>query len=82
MNERKQIYRLLIVDSEDQVLEVPVGGKLEQDFVEAITQEIVKQGVGIFRTENQVKKAILQGVASTFRAMKMRTSYMKHRVPN
>lgn len=83
------MFKLQIVSAEDDrepadVVQMPGGGPLEVDFVDAATaaavrhqahpldqlafkqsleEAIVRQGVGVFRTEAQVRRAIQQGLS-------------------
>ena len=67
-------FLLQIVDAETGVLvRFPGGGYFERQFIEACTDAIVQQGVGLFRTEARVKQAIAEGIAATIRDLKQDT---------
>lgn len=51
-------------------VELIPGGHGERDFIAACTAAIVAKGVGVFRTEAQVKAAILGGIHDAFLAVK------------
>lgn len=46
------------------------GGQGERDLVAAATKAIVAKGVGMFRTEAQVKAAIEEGLQDVLRDLK------------
>jgi glycerol-3-phosphate responsive antiterminator len=69
----KQVFRLQITDLNGEVIELKPGGKLEIDFIEACTNEITAHGVGVFKTEAQVRAAIKAGISNVIRTLKHRT---------
>lgn len=46
------------------------GGQIELDLIDACTRAIVAKGVGVFRTEAQVKTAIQVGMAEAIFGLK------------
>lgn len=67
------LFWLQIVDAQGKVVTLPGGGKLERDLIEACTERIVTKGVGLFRTEAQVRQAIREGIADAMRDLKLET---------
>lgn len=66
-------YRLQIVDEEDQiVMSGPPGAKgpFEVDLIARCTEAIAARGVGLLKTEAQVRAAIREGMEQVFRAYK------------
>jgi hypothetical protein len=64
-------FRIVIRDTEtgDDAVLVP-GSTGERDLIRAVTDATVRQGVGMFRTEAQVKKAIDTAVREVLLDMK------------
>ena len=64
-------FRIVIEDTEtgEQARLVP-GSTGERDMIRAITDAAVRKGVGVFRTEAQVKKAIDTAIRETLYEMK------------
>ncbi len=46
------------------------GGSAEKNLVEQAVNAIVKKGVGVFKTEAQVRKAIQEGLTEAIRSAK------------
>jgi hypothetical protein len=67
------LFLLQIVKPDGTVVQMPGGGPLERDLVRACTDAIVAKGVGLFKTEAQVKAAIEAGIAETIRDLKFDT---------
>ena len=68
------LFWLQIVDGSGVVAKLPGGGTLERDLVQSFTDAIVKKGVGVFRTEAQVRAAIEAGITEVLREMKHQTT--------
>lgn len=49
------------------------GGQLERDLVQAITTEIMSRGVGFFKTEAMVRKAVEEGIEKVLYDLKRAT---------
>ena len=64
---------LQIIHDDGRVLQLKAGGPLEADLVAACTAAIVAKGVGILRTEAQVKRAIAAGIREAIQALKSET---------
>lgn len=69
----KVIFLLQIVDGHGVVVRLPGGTKLEQDLVGAFTEAIASRGVGYFKSEATVKRAIREGITETIRLLKAET---------
>lgn len=70
-------FLLQIVDAQRRhVVTLPAGGDLERDLIQACTDAIVAKGVGVFRTEAQVRTAIDAGITEALRDLKMQTIYV------
>jgi hypothetical protein len=69
-------FWLQVADREGVVWNTPFGSPMERDLIEACTAAIVAKGVGVFRTEAQVKRAIAQGITETVQALKRETVYV------
>jgi hypothetical protein len=64
-------FRISIVDTKTgQTASLVPGSTGERDFVASITEKVVRKGVGIFRTEAQVKAAIDAGVKEAIKELK------------
>lgn len=46
------------------------GGHAERDLIASVTDAVIGRGVGLFRTEAQVRAAIAQGFDEVLHAMK------------
>lgn len=68
------VYRLQIADLNGNVVVIPAGGRLERDFIHACTDAIVAQGVGLLKTEAQVRLAIERGITTVIRDLKWETT--------
>lgn len=73
-----QIFLLQIVHAEepyDVVRRGPggVGGALEVDLRESITRAVLKRGVGVFKTEAVVAKALDEGITEAIMDLKQKT---------
>ena len=71
------LYLLQIVDASapHAVVRIPAGGPLERDLVQICTEAIVSQGVGIFRTEAHVRKAIHAGITEAIADLKRESRF-------
>lgn len=56
-----------------EVVRLPGGGPLERDLIQACTEAIVQRGVGLLKTERQVKAAIAAGITEAIRDLKWDT---------
>jgi hypothetical protein len=64
-------YRLQIVREDGELVKFRPGTRGEEgDFVAAATARIVAKGVGLGRTEAQVKRAIAEGFSEVFAELK------------
>lgn len=71
---RNPLFRLQIVDANDQVVVSPfAAGRLEIDLIDACVRNVVARGVGMFRTEAQVEKAIREGITDVIQTLKDET---------
>ena len=71
------VFKLAILYANDSRPAIfPGGGPLERDLIAACTEAIVKRGVGVFRTEAQVKAAILAGITEVVMDLKNDTRYV------
>lgn len=70
-------FLLQIVDTtRGTVLKLPAGGQIERDLITACTDRIVRKGVGIWKTERQVRAAIADGITETIQDLKQETLYV------
>ena len=71
------IFKLAIVWADGHTPAIfPGGGPLERDLITACTEAIVKRGVGLFKTEAAVKRAILEGMTEVIVDLKNDTRYV------
>lgn len=63
-------FWLQVVDREGVVVKTPFGAPMERDLIRACTEAIVAKGVGVLKTEAQVKRAIEAGITETVRSLK------------
>jgi hypothetical protein len=64
-------FRICITDTQTGERAVLVPGSTgERDLVKSVTDSIVRKGVGLFRTESQVKAAIEAGLKEVFLELK------------
>ena len=56
-----------------EVVRFPGGSALERDFVLACTDAICQRGVGVLKSEAQVRQAIAAGIGDTITALKKDT---------
>jgi hypothetical protein len=66
-------FWLQVADRDGVVWKTPFGAPMERDLIQAMTAAIVAKGVGVFRTEAQVRRAIEQGMTETVQALKRET---------
>ena len=71
----KPLFLLQIVraDPPHEVVRFPGGGPLERNLIHACTEAIVARGVGLLKTERQVKAAITAGITDAIRELKWDT---------
>lgn len=68
------LFLLQIVDAKTgAVVQLPGGGRMERDLIEACTAAVVTRGVGIFRTEAHVRAAIVAGITEAITDLKRET---------
>ena len=72
------LYLLQIVEVRPPhaVVRIPAGGPLERDLVQICTDAIVAKGVGLFRTEAQVRKAIQSGMTEAISTLKRDSRFL------
>lgn len=63
-------FRLAIVREDGEPVKLKPGAEGERDFVEAICDQASARGIGLLRTEAQVKRRIAEAVAAVFKAVK------------
>jgi hypothetical protein len=63
-------YRIAIVRADQGPVYLRPGSVGERDLMEAIANAAVARGVGLFRTETQVRAAIVEGTRDVLRALK------------
>lgn len=56
------VYKLQLVYPDGAALTFEAGSRFERSLIEACSDAIVAQGVGVFRTEAQVRRAIKTGI--------------------
>jgi hypothetical protein len=54
-------------------VQLPGGGKMEIDLIDACTEAIVRRKVGYFRSEAHVRQAIKAGITETIDNLKLQT---------
>ena len=71
------LYYVQIVEAKPPytVVRIPGGGPLERDLVKLCTEVIVSKGVGLFRTESQVRQAIEDGMTEALSAVKRESRF-------
>ena len=67
------LVQIVEVEPPHAVVRFHGGSPLERDFINACTEAIVAKGVGLLRTEAQVKVAIHDGITETIRTLKWHT---------
>lgn len=67
------MFYLQIAEAQTGRVAVFADRRLEVDFVEACVQAIASKGVGLLRTEAQVRQAIREGLDETIRGLKDET---------
>lgn len=72
------VFYLQIVEARSPypVVRIPGGGVLERDLVKTCTEAIVAKGVGIFKTEAFVKKAIMAGITEAITELKRESRFV------
>jgi hypothetical protein len=63
-------FRLAIVRADGQRVLLMPGGRAEHDLIQACADAILAKGVGVFRTEAHVRRAIEQGMHEALLAIK------------
>lgn len=70
-------FLLQIVDDDEPqrhpVVRFQGGGKLERDLIADCTNAIVGKGVGMFKSEAAVRRAIADGITDVIRSLKHET---------
>lgn len=69
----KPEFYLQIVDKDGVVATFPGGGPLEAQLIDDIAHAAVSKGVGFFKTEATVEKAIRDAAREVIRALKRKT---------
>lgn len=64
------VFRLKLVYPDGSELVFDGGGVFERELIVACREAIVKRGVGVMRTEAQVKRAIDEGMAEALLSLK------------
>ena len=67
------MFLLQIVYPGGDVVQLPAGGRLEMDLINEIIAGVKDKGVGFFKTEAQVEKAMREGIAEALYAFKVQT---------
>lgn len=68
------VFLIQIVDVErHQVVRIPGGGQLERNLIQEVVKRTVSRGVGYFRSEEHVSKAITEAITEVVRELKMGT---------
>lgn len=72
------VFLLQIVEANPPhaLVRIPGGGALERELIQVCTDAIVSKGVGIFRTETQVRHAIQDGMTEAILSLKHDTRYV------
>ena len=72
------VFLLQIVEANPPhtIVRIPGGGVLECVLIKVCTDAIVSKGVGIFRTETQVRHAIQEGMTEAILSLKHDTRYV------
>ena len=75
----RPVFLLQIVKAEapHDVVRLHGGGPLERDLIALCTKAIVARGVGVFRTEKQVAKAIAEGLEAAILELKLDTRFVR-----
>ena len=63
-------FRIAIVRDDERIALLIPGSTGERDLIASITDAAVKRGVGLFRTEAQVRRAIADGCHDVLLALK------------
>jgi hypothetical protein len=66
-------FLIQIIDRGDRVAILPGGGPLEANLIDLCTKQIMSKGVGLFKTEAAVEKAIRDGMAEALLSLKLKT---------
>jgi hypothetical protein len=71
------LFLLQIVDAETGVVaRLPGGGALEADLVDLIVREVVRRGVGWFRSTAHVEQDIKDGTTAAIYSLKDHTRFL------
>lgn len=68
-----RMFLLQIVTPEGHVVRFPGGGPMEADLVARATERTIERGVGLFRTESQVRAALAEGISEAIYELKEET---------
>ena len=67
------LFLLQIVRPDGTKVRLPGGGELEKNLIEYCTKAICRRPVGIFRTQAQVRQAIVDGLTEALNDLKRET---------
>lgn len=67
------VFLLAIVKPDGSQVTLPGGGPLERELIESCVRAIVSRGVGVFRTEAQVERAVRAGIEDVVTGLKQET---------
>ena len=68
------LLQIVKASAPHEVVRLPGGGPLERDLIAACTEAVVKRGVGLFRSEAHVTRAIAAGITEAIMALKQDTT--------
>lgn len=67
------LFYLQVVDRDGVIVRLPGGTRLERELVSACVDQAVSKGVGLWKSEAQVKQAISEGIAEVIKGLKQQT---------
>jgi hypothetical protein len=67
------VFKLQIVHPDGTPITFPAGGVFERDLIAAVTDAVVRRGVGVFRTEAHVRAAVADGMQEVLVGLKRQT---------
>jgi len=73
------LYKLQVVYPDGSVVRLAAGGPVERDLIAACEAAIVRRGVGLFRTEAQVRAAVVAGIEEALLGLKREVGPRKAR---
>lgn len=68
-----QVFKLAILNMQNDFVEIPAGGKLEIDFIESLVTRCAAKGVGFFKTQKQVEETIRQEATALLSELKFQS---------